>query len=243
MTAPEGNGSGFASSPKPLLLKDASSLLTHDYLPLETGYAINLEGMHHIASSTWMPNCTGAMVDWWFGWIHTTEQYLLWHPRDHVFSDWDGPRENNSTYIGGHHLVHEYIGGVLAKLRISFLNPSVYFGSNWKEDFQRTGYSTAVCGRVGNWNPETGVTVYTGHLIHLIKTEPEGCRMRSRFWLGDVDGVSDPAARAAVVPAGLAAGLMQHCAEEMAILASKLPELYKMHLSKTSDVQKGSASL
>ncbi|KAJ9647978.1 hypothetical protein H2201_001346 [Coniosporium apollinis] len=219
--------SSFATTPEPLLLKDVKLLLEHDYLPFEVGYAINADGMHHIAASTYMKGCTGRMIDWWFGWIHHTEQYKLWHPRDHVFSDWEGPRENNSTYIGGHHLVHEYIGGHLGKLKISFLDPVEYFGEGWKDAFAKAGYSTAVCGRVGNWNPDDGSVVYTGHLIHLIKDEPDGCRMRSRFWLGDMDGVTDRKRRAEAVPSFFGKGLCKHATEEMAILATILPELYK----------------
>lgn len=59
--------------------------------------------------------------------------------------------------------------------------------------------------------------VYVGHLIHLIMDEPDGVRMRSRFWLGDVDGITDPEIRRANVPENLAMGLLQHATEEMAI--------------------------
>jgi hypothetical protein len=216
------NPSDRTRSPVPLRLADAKLLLQHDYLPLESGHGLTDDNMHHIAASTYMPNVSAAMIDWWFGWIHTTEQYKLWHPLDHVFSDWEGPRDNKSEYIGGHHLVHEYIGGELSKLRISFKDPSEYFGPTWKEDFQKFGYGTAVCGRVGTW--EVGQkTTYTGHLIHLIKNEPVGCRMRSRFWLGDVEGVGCVGDR---LPGFMTAGLLKHATEEMAILASKLPELY-----------------
>jgi len=79
------------------------------------------------------------------------------------------------------------------------------------------------------WDQEKNNVLYTGHLIHLIKDEPDGCRMRSRFWLGDVEGVTDPAIRAQLVPAALAKGLCKHATEEMAILASILPEMYKKH--------------
>lgn len=222
----------------PLLLSEAKLLLEHEYLPLETGYAVNGDGTHHVAASTYMPDCTAAMIDWWFGWIHNTEQYKLRHPKDHVFSDWEGPRDNNSAYIGGHHLVHEYIGGnALAKLKISFRDPSEYFGPSWKEDFKRAGYQTAVCARGADWNPETGAVLYNAHLIHLVRNEFAGCRMRSRFWLGDVDSVTDPKQRAAMVPPPAAVGLTKHASEEMAILASKLPALYERYARKgTSDI-------
>ncbi|KAI9927101.1 hypothetical protein ASPWEDRAFT_188248 [Aspergillus wentii DTO 134E9] len=214
------------SSSQALLLRDAPFLLKHDYLPLEAGYAVAPDGMHHIAGSTYMRDCTGAMINWWFGWIHNTEQYKLWHPRDHVFSDWEGARNNDSTYIGGHHLVHEYIGTEIAKLKISFLSPSNYFGPDWEDLFKEAGYSTAICGRVGSWNDDNSATYY-GHLIHLIKDEPDGCRMRSRFWLGDAEGVTEAEERVKLVPDGMSTALLKHCTEEMAILATRLPAMYK----------------
>lgn len=36
-------------TPAPLLLKDAKTLLTNPYLPMEAGYALNSEGMYHVA--------------------------------------------------------------------------------------------------------------------------------------------------------------------------------------------------
>lgn len=219
----------MASTTPSLRLQDASLLLdpANDYLPFEAGYAVNQDGMHHIAASTYMPNCTGAMVDWWFGYIHTTDQYTLWHPLDHVFSDWEGPRNNDSTYIGGSHLVHEYIGGHLAKLKINFRDPGEYFGDGWKAEFAEGGYSTAVCGRVGNWEPETNGVIWTGHLLHLIKEGEAGCTMRSRFWLGDNEMLTTPEQRTAAVPPFLPKGLCKHATEEMAILAGVLPGLYE----------------
>jgi hypothetical protein len=87
--------------PQALLLQDAPLLLENEYLPLEAGYAVAPDGMHHVAASTYMRGCSGKMIDWWFGYVHHTQEYKLWHPRDHVFSDWRGPRENKSSYIGG----------------------------------------------------------------------------------------------------------------------------------------------
>jgi hypothetical protein len=219
----------FSTQIQPLLLNDANALLKNEYLPFESGYAINEDGMYHVAASTFMPHCTGKMIDWWFGYIHDTNTYKLWHPQDHVFSDWEGPRNNDSKYIGGHHLVHEYIGGRLSKLKISFKDPKEYFGDRWKEDFKKYGYSTAVCGRVGQWDPESNTVVYTGHLIHLVKDNQSGCRMRSRFWLGDVSGVTEPAVRAKLVPEADAKGLCQHATEEMAFLGSILPDMFRRY--------------
>lgn len=218
-----------------LLLRDAPLLLSNPYLPMECGVGYTPDGMTHIAASTVMKNVTGAMIDWWFGWIENTEQYKLWHPRDHVYSAWKGPH-GNSKYIGGHHYVHEYLGGgPMHKLRISFRSPEEYFGPNWKEEFKKAGIATAVCGRVGIWDDSdaSGDSVMqTGHLIHLCHEEWYGVRMRSRFWLGDIEGMTEPAMRRVAIKPAMAKGLMQHAMEEMAILGMALPDLHAKETGK-----------
>ena len=57
-------------------------------------------------------------------------------------------------------------------------------------------------------------------------------RMRSRFWLGDIEGVTDPEVRKCAVPDFLPEGLCRHATEEMAILASILPGLYEKYARK-----------
>lgn len=44
----------FTEVPGPLLLKQAPSLLTNHWLPMEAGYALNNEGMYHVAANTMM---------------------------------------------------------------------------------------------------------------------------------------------------------------------------------------------
>ena len=175
-----------------------------------------------------MKDVTGPMIDWWFGYVTNTEQYKQWHPQDHIYSEWAGPH-GNSTYIGGSHLVEEKIGGIPTTLRISFKDPSEYFGTNYKTEFKAANVSTAACARVGLWEGKghgsDGVDI--GHVIHLIHNEFNGVRMRSRFWLGDVEGMTDPVSREGVTPQYIPAGLARHTAEEMAILGTFLPDLYK----------------
>ncbi|KAF2427765.1 hypothetical protein EJ08DRAFT_662647 [Tothia fuscella] len=191
-------------TPAPLLLRDARTLLTNPYLPLEAGYSLNTDGMWNVAGEAYMPTVTGSMIDWW-----------------------SGPH-GNSTYIGGHHLVREYIGGQLMFLRISFKDPKEYFGPTYKADFAAANVSTAVCARVGLWEGKTGdiAGVDMGHVIHLVQNEFLGVRMRSRFWLGDFDGMTDPKQRAVMVPQDMPAGLVRHTIEEMSILSTFLPALY-----------------
>ncbi|KAJ5714199.1 uncharacterized protein N7483_011380 [Penicillium malachiteum] len=206
-----------------LRLSDAKLLLENPYLPMEAGVAVTEDGHHHIAASTYMKASTGAMIDWWFGWIHNTEQYKLWHPRDHVFSDWEDPATTAAPISVVTILFTNTLGRTLPNSRFHFAT---------RTDFQTAGYSTAICGKVGNWNDTTGEVVYGGHLIHLIKVEPDGIRMRSRFWLGDIPGLSAEERKAAL-PREFPFALMQHAAEEMAILSTILPDMYEQHAPKS----------
>jgi hypothetical protein len=117
------------------------------------------------------------------------------------------------------------IGGQQQKLRISFKDPSTYFGADYKARFKAANVSTAVVGRVGFWAGKgKGTTAMdVGHLMHLVHDEGDGVRMRSRFWLGDVAGIK----LGGFVPKTLVTGLVKHATEEMGYLRTFLPEFYE----------------
>jgi hypothetical protein len=206
-------------------LSEANRLLDHFYLPLESGWLRLEDGSAHVAARTHMIGCKGAMVEWWFGFIHHTEQYRWWHPRDHLFSGWEGER-GTGRYVGGTHLVHEYIGPHIHKLKINFRNPAEILDIS---RFDEANVSAAVFGYVG----ELDQPGYFGRLLHLVQDTPDGCVMRSRFWLGVLDPPPDPAPTPALlaqaVPDHLAAGLHAHASEEMSILAGFLPTVWRIH--------------
>jgi len=202
-------------------LADANRLLDPGYTALESGWCRLNDGQLHVAAWTLMPKTTGRMVEWRFGWLRTTEQYTWWHPRDHVWCEWDGERDTG-RYVGGTHRVHEYIGGELQKLKVHFRDPAEYLDVS---RFAATGVSAAVCARVGPLD----TPFWGAHLIHLVRDTDYGCEMRSRFWLGDVDPPAmapDRETRIQMFPDGAAGGLLKHCHEEMTYLAGFLPGLY-----------------
>ncbi|KAF2399285.1 hypothetical protein EJ06DRAFT_531603 [Trichodelitschia bisporula] len=231
-----------------LTLAQAPRLLDQPYSTLESGWTRLPSGELYIAAHTFMPAVTSAMIDWWFGYIHSTADYALWHPYDHISSAWAGPRLNNSTYIGGHHLVEERIGGQLQRLRLSFVSPGVYFGPDWERKFREHGWATAVCARVGTWDGSgaDAPTVRTGHVIHLVRDEAGGARMRSRFWVGDVEGLpagpEGVAVREGLFRDEVAEGLLRHASEEMAFLGNVLPGMYARH-SRDGNVVKAKGKL
>ena len=194
-----------------MLIEEVSKLLEPGYLPLETGFTRLSNGYIYIAVLTRMPRCAGKMVDWWFGYAGDTAKYKLWHAKDHIIGDWD-EQWRPGHYIGASHLVHEYIGGELAKLRITFREPSELFDTS---RFKEARVGAVVWGNVGLLEEK----VQLRNLMHFVRETDYGCEMRSRFWLFDA-------------PDKLGAGLMQHCIEEMGNLADLLPDLYKMEISK-----------
>lgn len=200
-------------------LTGANQLLENGYLQMESGYVRLDDGQLHVAARTSMPGCSGAMIDWWFGYVRTTEQYKQWHPVDHVWCGWEG---EDGQYIGGTHLVHEYIGGELNKLKIHFRPPDEYLDN---ARFVEAGVSTAVCARTGPLDSD----LWAGHLIHLVRDTDYGCEMRSRFWLGDFSPPIADSAQAIqqLIPDKIGWGLLKHCNEEMGYLAGFLPALYQ----------------
>ena len=185
-----------------------------------------------VAVRTPMPGVKADMVRWWFAdFLNTTEHYSWWHPEDHVWMDWENKKPGE--VIGSSHLVHEYIGSELSKLRIQFINSSEFFGfdPNNEDTF-------VICARVGLLEEE----INTAKMCHVVRNTKTGAEMRSRFWLGHVakrDGnktirsFEGFVGNMALVRLFLIeqqvnpADLKLHAIEEMTYLAELLPSLYE----------------
>lgn len=227
---------GVQTSPA-LTLADVSKLLdvdgTGDGL---TDNVIRLpDGQLVVACLTEMPGVSSAMWDWWFGWhSYTSERYRLWHPKDHLESSLKFDRRDAATsragYVGNTSFVDEYIGGELQRLEIRFIEPS----SMGLDQSRVDEIGVAICARTALRKERLAA----GWLIHLVEDTADGCRMHSRFFLGDARSelpvvgplisrfVSSGSMRRRLLPDGTATALLRHCSEEMNHLASILPELY-----------------
>jgi hypothetical protein len=207
----------------------ADDLLSPGYLPFESGHMELGGGKRLVAALTRMPGCRAKMVDWWFSWLGGIEWYKLWHPRDHLFSDWEN--RIDGRYIGASHLVHEYLAGPsgpVYKLRINFQPPESFFDA----ERYRAAKVLAICAKIGDLEHP----VNFGRMCHFVRDTDYGCEMRSRFWLGLIEsrdpGVTFSHAQVAAirqdnVTEDLARRLHQHAVEEMGYLAEILPVLYR----------------
>jgi hypothetical protein len=185
-----------------------------------------------VAVRTPMLGVKAEMVRWWFAdFLNTTEHYTWWHPEDHVWMDWENKKPGE--VIGSSHLVHEYIGSELSKLRIQFIDSSEFFGfdPNNKDTF-------VICAKVGLLEEE----INTAKMCHVVRNTETGAEMRSRFWLGHVakrDGnktirsFEGLVGNMALVRLFLIEqqvnpeDLKRHAIEEMTYLTKLLPSLYK----------------
>jgi len=183
-----------------------------------------------VALRTPMPEVKVDMLRWWFSdFMQKTEHYRWWHPEDHVWMDWENKK--SGEIIGASHLVHEYIGGELSKLRIQFVNPFEFFGYDPNDED-----TFVICARVGLLEEEMNIA----KMCHVARNTLNGAEMRSRFWLGHVakrEGNSTIYSlkgfignmfliRLLVVNKQSAKNLGRHAEEEMKYLTALLPALY-----------------
>ena len=189
-----------------------------------------------VAVRTSMPEVKADMVRWWFSdFLETTEHYQWWHPKDHVWMDWEN--KIPGEFKGSSHLVHEYIGQELSKLRIQFINASELFGYDPNND-----NTFIICARVGLLDEKINIA----KMCHIVRNTLDGAEMRSRFWLGHIskrqanetvssfNGLIGNLAftRLFALDKKDAENLMIHAQEEMKYLAKLLPALYKTNKAK-----------
>ena len=211
---------------------DAEATLVKETETYDTEVRRLPDASYLVAVRTPMPGVKADMVRWWFAdFLNTTEHYSWWHPEDHVWMDWENKKPGE--VIGSSHLVHEYIGSELSKLRIQFIDSSEFFGFNPNDED-----TFVICARVGLLEQE----INTAKMCHVVRNTQTGAEMRSRFWLGHVakrDGnktirsFEGFVGNMALVRLFLIeqqvnpADLKLHAIEEMTYLAELLPSLYE----------------
>ena len=218
---------------------DAETALIKETESYETEVRRLPDASYLVAVRTPMPGVKAEMVRWWFAdFLNTTEHYSWWHPKDHVWMDWENKKPGE--VIGSSHLVHEYIGSELSKLRIQFIDSSEFFGFNPNDED-----TFVICARVGLLEQE----INTAKMCHVVRNTQTGAEMRSRFWLGHVakrDGnetirsFEGFVGNMALVRLFLIKqqvdpeDLKRHAIEEMTYLAELLPSLYKLENEYTN---------
>lgn len=192
------------------------------------------DGRLFVTTSTFMPDVTPVMIDWWFGWhLPQSARYRLWHPQAHVGAtvkeDRSARAGSRDAYVNNVSYVDEYIGETLMKLAIGFLPPAQFGFADAPVERE-----TVVCARTADREKRADA----GFLLHRVQAVPGGSRMQSLFWLGEIRPhipvvggllaalLNTPRVRNALVPEVVGLALLRHCAEEMNHLPKFLPRLY-----------------
>jgi hypothetical protein len=212
-------------------LSEAGRLLDPAPMRIETGFERLANGVLHVACRTDLQAVTGAMFEWWFRFRPDTQQYIWWHPVDHVFSDWiEGSAD---THVGSIHVVEEFFSGLPAeKLSIQFRESTEFFAAEAYEAARMSGaVSAAVCGRVGfsHTPPRTADgMVLGGRLLHIGRDAGRGLALRSHFYMGqDLPDLGEsPAEIEELFPDRFGQALLMHCYNEFTFLSRFLPSLY-----------------
>ncbi|MEM7335852.1 MAG: hypothetical protein AAF490_27490 [Chloroflexota bacterium] len=212
-----------------LQIEEAAELAKPGYTAVESGYAKQADGSYTISVLTDMPSVTPAMWHWWFGWHgDSSEKYKLWHPPAHVSAVWEDGRVGEFAYIGRNSHIQEYIGPTKESASIQFKNPTFV---GLPEFDPETSDAVYIVARIG-LRP---IPIDFGWLVHQVRKTATGSEMRSRFWMGGAhiggrNGFSQLLApiarRVRKIPEAQVIDLTTHCAEEMAHLATFLPDIY-----------------
>lgn len=228
---------GPIAADEALDVSDIDRLLDPAPLSCEVGYCFLPDGVGYVAMRVPMPEVTGEMVDWWFGW-HPDDplRYRVWHPPAHVSNSVDRSQASGEKpyWFTTHHPVED-VGLGVDHLRIDFLPPS------------HLGFSEAALARsaatiVGGFAGDDRKRARHTRMVHVWLDDPATgvTILRSRFWIGSAlrpyapDALAHAAEtvinrklfRRVFVPRRAPEVLARHCAEEYTNLASILPGLY-----------------
>ena len=195
----------------------------------QIGYGIREDGTGFVCNTTYMPNVTGEMLDWWFPWhsIGSDLRYKIWDPEDHYFARADDVEYVCNTNVpmnektwGVNHYIIENTGMGPEFLKLCFKRP-VDFGYDEKI-IGTTKCQSMVCA--------IGESSCAAAMTHKWYSYKNGVMFCSRFWIGykNVDGkIIKISLENTKIPLAVVKGLFDHNIKEFSNLASILPEIYR----------------
>ena len=194
----------------------------------QVGFGVYEDGTAFVCNTTYMPNVTGEMLDWWFPWhsVGSDLRYKIWDPEDHYFA-----RADNAAYVcdpnvpmhqktwGVNHYVLEDVGGGPDALKLCFKSPKDF---GYDPNQVGTDVCQSMVCAVGEGNCAAAMT-------HKWYPYRDGVLFCSRFWIGYgmVDGKIQKIVPDDVrIPDFVPMGLFAHNIKEFTNLAAILPAVY-----------------
>ncbi len=217
--------------PKSLISFDEKDLFLKgedgDYC--QCGFGVREDGIGVVCNTTYMPNVTSQMLDWWFPWhsVGSDLRYKIWDPEDHYFA-----RADKADYVcdpnvpmnektwGVCHYILEDVGGGPDFLKLCFMKPT---------DF---GYSDGIVGtdKCQSMVCAIGDSTVAAAMTHKWYPYEDGVMFCSRFWIGykyNEGKIVRALPPDASVPPFVPQGLFNHNIVEFTNLAAILPSVYE----------------
>jgi len=218
-----------ADSSLALNLEDKNLFLKGEDKGIQTGFCVAENGVGYVANSTFMPNVTVEMLDWWFGWHSITSdlRYKLWDHDDHYHARADKPEyvlnpevpANQKTWGVNHH-IKEDIGLGPENITLCFKSP---------KDF---GYDMNIIGteKCESLVCAIGVGEVAAFMTHKFYSVSGGAMFESRFWMGyawENNEFVKLIPEGASIPEHITRALFTHNIKEYSNLGAILPHIYK----------------
>ncbi|MGL5259663.1 MAG: DAPG hydrolase family protein [Lachnospiraceae bacterium] len=220
-----------------LQLEDRNKFLSGTDEGIQSGFCVLENGLGFVANTTFMPNVTVEMCDWWFGWhsVGSDLRYKLWDKEDHYQARADQPEyvlnpevpNHQKTWGMVHHIIED-IGKGPEELKLCFKNP---------EEF---GYDGSLIGtkKCESLVCAVGIGDTPAFMTHKFYSVDGGVMFESRFWMGV--GYKD-GELIKIIPDGIMVPeigprmLFSHNIKEYTNLAAILPHIYEEQKDNWTD--------
>lgn len=213
--------------------RECAALLDSAPLMLETGIEKLDNGAVHVAVRMCLESLTAEMLEWWFGYECDTDQYRLWHPGAHKFSEWGEyePYHVPGNVIGTTHFIKEEMGPMgIAEMQLKYLDPAELFGDKLTEARERGDADVVIYGWGGVGPRDQVMKNAQGYpammqYVGVGRDTPYGLVLRNHYWLGDEMELPKSVIEGfATKELGLY--LMEHDSNEFHILSKAIPSFY-----------------
>lgn len=211
---------------------ECEALLSTAPLTIETGVERLSSGGLHVAVLSLLENCTGAMLEHWFGMDCNTDEYRLWHPGAHLHSEWVKREEckEDGTAAGKTHLATEIVGGTATDATLAYIDPYELFGEKLtkareENDVSVVLYAQCMLGPRDQIIYDEKGRPQGGQYVGVGRDTPYGLMLRNHYWMGDT--LPLPADQVEkMFPMEMGLGVMNHDLNEFHILNKVMPSYY-----------------